>query len=135
MSEPRQQTVAGASELEGVGIHTGEPARIRFLSAEVDTGIRFRRTDLDGDPEIVASLEAVRDTELGTTLAADGAEARTVEHVLSAVAALGIDNLVIEMTGPEVPILDGSFRPFLDVLREAGIREQDRPARVWEISR
>jgi UDP-3-O-[3-hydroxymyristoyl] N-acetylglucosamine deacetylase/3-hydroxyacyl-[acyl-carrier-protein] dehydratase len=135
MSEPLQQTVAGTAELEGIGIHTGEASCVRFVPADPDTGIRFRRTDLDGRPEITASLETVRDTELGTTLAADGAEARTVEHVLSAVAALGIDNLVIEMTGPEVPIMDGSFHPFVERLLEVGIRAQERPARIWEVAR
>ena len=135
MSEPKQQTLARAAELKGTGIHTGEPAGVRFLPAPVDSGIRFRRTDLESGPEIPAALDHVGDTTLGTTLEVDGVEARTVEHVLSAVGALEIDNLVIEMSGPEVPIMDGSFRPFVDALREAGIEEQDATARVWELSK
>ncbi|MGK7313482.1 MAG: bifunctional UDP-3-O-[3-hydroxymyristoyl] N-acetylglucosamine deacetylase/3-hydroxyacyl-ACP dehydratase [Candidatus Longimicrobiales bacterium M2_2A_002] len=133
MSES-QHTLATPTSLEGIGVHTGEPAAIRFLPADPDTGVRFRRMDLDGTPEVKASLDHVQDTELGTTLADGGAEARTVEHVLSTIAALELDNVVIEMTGPEVPILDGSFRPFMDALSEAGVVEQDRPARVWDLS-
>jgi UDP-3-O-[3-hydroxymyristoyl] N-acetylglucosamine deacetylase/3-hydroxyacyl-[acyl-carrier-protein] dehydratase len=135
MSESKQRTLAGTAELEGAGIHTGEPARIRFVPADPETGIRFRRMDVDGRPEVPASLDHVGDTELGTTLVADGVEARTVEHVLAAVAALGIDNLVLEISGPEVPIMDGSFRPFLEALTGAGVVEQDAEARVWELSK
>ena len=121
--------------MSGTGIHTGESARIRFLPAEPGTGIRFRRADLEGAPEIAATLDNVQETELGTTLAVDGAEARTVEHVLCAVAALQIDNVIIELDGPEVPIMDGSFRPFVDALREAGVEEQEAEARVWELAK
>ncbi|MDX1674246.1 MAG: bifunctional UDP-3-O-[3-hydroxymyristoyl] N-acetylglucosamine deacetylase/3-hydroxyacyl-ACP dehydratase [Longimicrobiales bacterium] len=134
MSES-QQTLAESTELEGVGVHTGQPATVRFVPADPDTGIRFRRVDLDGTPEVRASLDSVSDTELGTTLADGAAEARTVEHLLSAIAALEIDNVVVEMSGPEVPILDGSFRPFLDALGGVGVVEQDRPARIWELSK
>jgi UDP-3-O-[3-hydroxymyristoyl] N-acetylglucosamine deacetylase/3-hydroxyacyl-[acyl-carrier-protein] dehydratase len=134
MSE-RQQTLAEPVDLEGIGIHTGAPAAIRFVPAEVDTGVRFRRVDLAGTPEVQASLTNVQDTELGTTLADGPAEARTVEHVLAAVAAQRLDNLVIELSGPEAPILDGSFQPFLEALASAGTAEQDRPARVWDLSR
>ena len=134
MSEPKQQTIAGAAELEGIGIHTGEPAHLRFLPAAESVGIRFRRTDLDGHPEIPAEIDNVHDTELGTTLALDGAEARTVEHVLAAVGALRLDNLLIEISGPEVPIMDGSFLPFMEALEQADVVEQEAPARVLELS-
>ncbi len=133
MKEP-QKTLAEAAALEGAGVHTGRPANIRFLPADPDTGVVFRRTDLDGDPEVKASLRHVQDTDLGTTLADGKAEARTVEHVLAAIAALELDNVIVEMTGPEVPILDGSFQPFMDALSEAGIVDQDRPARIWDLS-
>jgi UDP-3-O-[3-hydroxymyristoyl] N-acetylglucosamine deacetylase/3-hydroxyacyl-[acyl-carrier-protein] dehydratase len=135
MSKPKQQTLAGPAALEGIGIHTGEPASVRFLPGEVDSGIRFRRSDLDGAPEIPASLDAVQDTELGTTLAVDGVEARTVEHVLAAVAALQVDNVIIELEGPEIPIMDGSFLPFVEAIREAGVEEQPADARYWELSK
>ena len=134
MSQPKQQTLSGTVELEGAGIHTGEPARIRFAPAEPGSGIRFVRTDLPGAPAIPATLDHVRDTDLGTTLAAGDADAKTVEHVLAAVGALLLDNVVIEMSGPEVPIMDGSFQPFLDALRRVGVEEQDAPARVFTLS-
>ncbi|MFW5947906.1 MAG: UDP-3-O-acyl-N-acetylglucosamine deacetylase, partial [Gemmatimonadota bacterium] len=133
MSE-RQQTLAGPTTLEGTGIHTGQPATVRFVPADPDTGLRFRRTDLRGEPEIRVTLDNVGDTDLGTTLAEEGAEARTVEHVLAAVTALQLDNLIMELSGPEVPILDGSFRPFVDALSKAGLSEQDRPVRTWDLS-
>jgi UDP-3-O-acyl N-acetylglucosamine deacetylase len=131
----RQQTLSRAAELSGTGIHTGQAATVRFVPAAPDSGIRFRRLDLEGAPEIPATLPNVQGTDLGTTLAVDGAEARTVEHLLAAVAALQVDNVVVELTGPEVPIMDGSFRPFVDALLEAGIEEQDAEARIWELSK
>jgi len=134
MSDGKQRTVASTVELEGTGLHSGERARLRFLPADADTGIRFRRTDLDGAPEVPVSLENVRGTELGTTLGVGTTEVRTVEHVLAGVGAVGLDNAVIEMTGPEVPILDGSFLPFLDALEEAGLTEQDAAVHVWAVS-
>ena len=135
MNEPKQQTIAGTAELEGAGIHTGKPARLRFTPAEPDEGIRFVRTDVDGAPVIPASLENVRDTDLGTTLAVGEVEAKTVEHVLAAVGALQVDNVTIEMSGPEVPIMDGSFLPFMEALTGAGVVEQDAPARVLTFDR
>src|SRR5690606_33241236 len=113
----------------------GEPARVAFRPAEEGAGIRFRRADLAGAPEIPASLAHVVATDRGTSVAAGDARVDTVEHVLAAVAACSIDNLVIELTGPEVPIGDGSFRPFLDVLVRAGTAQQASPARVLRIDR
>lgn len=135
MSENKQQTIRGTPELTGTGIHTGGPARIRFVGAEPDTGLRFRRVDLAGAPEVAATLDNVEGTDLGTTLAADGTEVRTVEHVLAAVASLQIDNLIIELDGPETPIMDGSFRPFVDALRQAGIDAQNADVRIWELAK
>jgi UDP-3-O-[3-hydroxymyristoyl] N-acetylglucosamine deacetylase / 3-hydroxyacyl-[acyl-carrier-protein] dehydratase len=134
MSAPKQQTLAGSAELEGIGLHTAAPARLRFLPAAAGTGLRFRRTDLDGSPEIEVTLDNITGTDLGTTLGAGDAEVRTVEHLLAAAGAIGLDNAVIEIDGPEVPIMDGSFRSFLDALGAAGLEEQDAAARVWEVS-
>ncbi|HUE77468.1 MAG TPA: bifunctional UDP-3-O-[3-hydroxymyristoyl] N-acetylglucosamine deacetylase/3-hydroxyacyl-ACP dehydratase [Longimicrobiales bacterium] len=134
MSGPKQQTLAGTAELEGAGIHTGKPAHLRFVPAEAGAGIRFIRTDLDGKPEIPATLAHVRDTDLGTTLAAGEAEAKTVEHVLAAVGALRIDNVTIEISGPEVPIMDGSFLPFMEALERVGVEEQAERAEVLRIA-
>jgi UDP-3-O-[3-hydroxymyristoyl] N-acetylglucosamine deacetylase / 3-hydroxyacyl-[acyl-carrier-protein] dehydratase len=129
----QQQTLAGEASLEGVGLHHGAAATLRFLPAPPGTGVRFRRVDLAGSPEIPATLEAVGATDRNTTLTAGGATVSTVEHLLAAVVACGIDNLVIEIDGPEVPIGDGSFVPFFGRLRSAGVQQQDQPARVLEL--
>ncbi len=130
MTAPRQQTLAAEAEFEGIGLHTGATARVRFRPAPAGSGIRFRRVDLDGEPEIPADLDHVSSTDRGTSLAAGEAVVRTVEHLLAAVAALGIDNLRVDVSGPEIPIGDGSFRPFYDVLARAGTEAQDENARV-----
>ncbi|MDQ6717604.1 MAG: bifunctional UDP-3-O-[3-hydroxymyristoyl] N-acetylglucosamine deacetylase/3-hydroxyacyl-ACP dehydratase [Gemmatimonadota bacterium] len=117
----RRTTIARETSLEGIGLHLGVQCRITFKPSREPSGILFRRSDLDGAPEIKAHVSQVgaseRRTQLGT-----GAEAvHTVEHVLAAIAGLGIDDLVIEMDAPEPPILDGSAGPFLRALREAGL--------------
>lgn len=135
MTSPRQQTLASEAGFEGIGLHTGESARVRFLPAPEGTGIRFRRVDLEGSPEIPADIDFVVATDRGTSLAKGEARVDTVEHLLAAVVASGIDNLWIEIDGPEVPIGDGSFAPFHEVLSGAGVVEQDAPARVLEVER
>jgi UDP-3-O-[3-hydroxymyristoyl] N-acetylglucosamine deacetylase / 3-hydroxyacyl-[acyl-carrier-protein] dehydratase len=128
-----QQTPGAEAGIEGVGLHTGTTARLRFLPAAPGTGIRFRRSDLPGAPEIPADLQHVAATDRNTTLAAGDARVATVEHVLAAVFACELDNVVIELDGPEVPIADGSFGPFLETLRRVGVRTQGVPARVLEL--
>ena len=128
-----QRTLAGSFRMTGTGVHSGASVSIAFHPAEPDTGIRFRRTDLDGSPEIPADLEHVVDTELGTSLGVDGARVQTVEHVLAALAALGIDNAVLELEGPEPPIGDGSFADYLDGLEGVGAVEQEPRARVISV--
>ena len=135
MTVPRQQTLAAEAEFEGVGLHTGQPARMRFRPAEPGTGVRFRRVDLDGEPEIPADLDHVSGTDRGTSLAVGEAVVHTVEHVMAAVSACGIDNLWIDVDGPELPIGDGSFRPFFDVLIRAGVVTQDAPAKIITLDR
>lgn len=129
-----QQTIGSETTFEGTGLHTGETARLRFLPAEPGTGVRFRRTDLDGAPEIPATLDCVASTDRSTGLAAGEARVTTVEHLLAAVGACVLDNLVIEIDGPEVPIADGSFAPFFELLRAAGTLTQGAPARVLELA-
>jgi UDP-3-O-[3-hydroxymyristoyl] N-acetylglucosamine deacetylase/3-hydroxyacyl-[acyl-carrier-protein] dehydratase len=130
MSSPNQQTIASDASIEGVGLHTGKSTRVQFRPAPPGTGIRFHRMDLEGEPEIPVGLEHVESTDRGTTLGVGEARAHTVEHLLAAVGALGIDNLHVDLTGPEVPIVDGSFQPFCEVLRDAGLEESDEPAHV-----
>ncbi len=120
MSHARQQTIGAEASLEGIGLHTGETARLRFLPALADAGVRFRRVDIESCPEIEATLERVSSTDRGTTLGAGEAQVQTVEHLLAAAGALQLDNLVVEVDGREIPIVDGSFKPFFEVLRRAG---------------
>jgi UDP-3-O-[3-hydroxymyristoyl] N-acetylglucosamine deacetylase / 3-hydroxyacyl-[acyl-carrier-protein] dehydratase len=130
MTAPRQQTIAEAGTIEGIGLHSGQKARLRLLPAAAGQGVRFRRTDVEGSPEVPALLEHVAGTDRGTSLSKGGATVHTVEHLLAAVGALQIDNLTIEIAGPEVPIGDGSFRPFVDVLLGCGLRALDADAKV-----
>lgn len=131
MSNPveQQNTIARPVGIRGIGLHTGDDCRLTFLPAEADAGYLFRRIDLPGKPEIRPLAENVTDTSRGTTIAADGAEVHTVEHILSALSGLGIDNAVIELDNHEPPVVDGSSRPFVGVLREAGRVTQDAPRR------
>jgi UDP-3-O-[3-hydroxymyristoyl] N-acetylglucosamine deacetylase/3-hydroxyacyl-[acyl-carrier-protein] dehydratase len=134
MSAARQQTVASEAFLEGVGLHTGESARVRFRASPPDSGVRFRRVDIESCPEVEATLDHVASTDRGTTLGVGDARVHTVEHLLAAAGALRLDNLIVEVDGPEVPIGDGSFQPFFDVLQEAGIETQDAPATELTLS-
>jgi len=133
MSE-RQRTLADPVELSGIGVHSGAHSTVRVLPAEADTGIRFRRVDLEGAPEVPADLAHVVDTRLGTSLGVDGVEVLTVEHLLAGLAASYVDNAVVEIDGPEPPIRDGSFADFQRAVAEAGVRELDAEARVIEVS-
>jgi UDP-3-O-[3-hydroxymyristoyl] N-acetylglucosamine deacetylase/3-hydroxyacyl-[acyl-carrier-protein] dehydratase len=130
----KQQTIAEGATLEGVGLHTGQDARLTFVPGAVDAGIVFVRKDLSGAPEVRAIADNVTGTDRGTRLAVGEAAVHTVEHLLAAVGALGIDNLRVELDGPEIPILDGSFRPFFDALQGAGLREQDASAKVLVVT-
>jgi UDP-3-O-[3-hydroxymyristoyl] N-acetylglucosamine deacetylase/3-hydroxyacyl-[acyl-carrier-protein] dehydratase len=130
----KQQTIAAQATLEGIGLHTGKNAQLRFLPADANAGIRFRRTDLKDSQDIPARLDHVVSTDRGTSLAAGEARVHTVEHLLAAVVARQVDNLVIEIDGPEIPILDGSFKPFFDVLQKVPVQQQDERAQVVELT-
>ncbi len=127
---PRQRTIREERELGGIGLHTGKATRIRLRPAEANTGIVLRRVDLDGSPEVPATVDSVHSTDRGTTLARGDVLVHTVEHMLAAVAAHQVDNLVIDIEGIEPPAGDGSARPYEALITSAGIREQDAPARV-----
>ena len=127
----KQQTLAGPVELAGNGLHSGSSARIVFRPAPPNHGVVFRRTDLDGSSDIEAKVQNVVEVERGTVLEQDGTRVRTVEHVLSAVAALEIDNVLIEVDGEEPPAGDGSAAPFAALLREGGIESQSSNAPEW----
>jgi UDP-3-O-[3-hydroxymyristoyl] N-acetylglucosamine deacetylase / 3-hydroxyacyl-[acyl-carrier-protein] dehydratase len=133
MDPHKQRTLAREVALEGVGVHSGVSARIRFAPAASGSGIRFTRSDLEGAPEIPADLDHVIATELGTTLGAGEAQVHTVEHVLAALVAASVDNVLIDLSGPETPIRDGSFEDYHRALRDCGTVEQDLPAKVLAV--
>lgn len=130
-----QQTVRSPALYGGVGVHTGAYTRVSVRPAPADAGIVFVRTDLrDRDNRIVATGEAVCKTQLGTVIGnAAGVTVSTIEHLMSAFAMLGVDNAVVELDGPEMPIMDGSAEPFVRVLDRVGLRTQDAPRRYIEI--
>jgi UDP-3-O-[3-hydroxymyristoyl] N-acetylglucosamine deacetylase / 3-hydroxyacyl-[acyl-carrier-protein] dehydratase len=130
----RQHTIQRESSLEGVGLHTGKPVTITFTPAPPDHGIRFQRIDLPEKPVVKADPAMVLSTNRGTTLSYEGAVVSTVEHALSALYGMEIDNVLIQINGPEVPIMDGSARYFVEALERAGREEQDAPREVLEIS-
>jgi len=130
VAEARQRTLQFKAVVEGVGLHSGRPVRLTLLPAPVDSGILFTRTDLPHAVEIPARAEFVVDTTLNTTLGKDGVRIGTVEHLLSALYGFGVDNVRVELDGPEVPILDGSAFPFVQLLEKAGVREQKAPRKV-----
>jgi UDP-3-O-[3-hydroxymyristoyl] N-acetylglucosamine deacetylase/3-hydroxyacyl-[acyl-carrier-protein] dehydratase len=126
-----RRTVAGTAVRTGVGLHLGEPCTLTFRPAVARSGLRFRRVDRPGTPEIRVHASAAVASERRTVLGAGDDAVHTVEHVLAAVVALGVDDLVIEMDGPEPPIMDGSAAPFLDALLEAGITSSDGGEVEW----
>jgi len=119
-----QKTIKKSVSISGVGLHTGLEVTLTFHPAPINFGRKFRRTDLEGQPEIEAVVENVTETARGTTLERNGGKVQTVEHVLAAAAGLGIDNLLIDVDQAETPIMDGSSRFFVEALRKAGIQEQ-----------
>ncbi len=123
----RQRTLKNVIRATGVGLHTGKKIYLTLRPAAVDTGIVFRRTDLDTPVDIRASAENVGDTTLSTTLVSGDVRISTVEHLLSAFAGLGIDNAWVDLSAAEVPIMDGSAGPFVFLIQSAGIEEQDAP--------
>lgn len=129
----RQRTLKNVIRATGVGLHTGEKVYLTLRPAAPDTGIIFRRIDFDDPVVIPVAPYNVGDTTLNTTLAADGASVSTVEHLLSAMAGLGIDNAYVDLSAPEVPIMDGSAGPFVFLIQSAGIAEQEVAKRFIRI--
>lgn len=128
-----QRTIKMPVEATGVGLHTGVPVRLTLRPAPENTGISIRRTDLAGTQAFRIAPELVVDTRLCSALEYHGSKVATVEHLMSALAGLGIDNLHIELDGPEVPILDGSAAPFVYLLQSAGFEPQRAPKRFIQV--
>ncbi|MDT8404327.1 UDP-3-O-acyl-N-acetylglucosamine deacetylase [Sulfuriflexus sp.] len=131
----KQRTLKNVIRATGVGLHTGEKIYLTLRPAAPDTGIVFRRVDLDTPVDIPARPEYVSDTQLCTTVCKDNVRVSTVEHLLSAMAGLGIDNAYIDLSAAEVPIMDGSAGPFVFLIQSAGIEEQNAAKRFVRIKR
>jgi len=129
----KQQTIKRPVTLSGVGLHTGVKVNMTFVPAPINHGIIFQRTDLPGQPTVEADVDYVVDLSRGTTIEKNGARVNTVEHTLAALVGLQIDNIMIQLDGPEPPIMDGSSKPFVDILEEAGMDEQNALRNFYEI--
>jgi UDP-3-O-[3-hydroxymyristoyl] N-acetylglucosamine deacetylase len=129
----RQRTLKNVISATGIGLHTGDKVYMTLRPAVADTGIVFRRVDLPQAADIKADPYAVGDTRLASCLEKDGAVVGTVEHLMSALAGLGVDNLFVDLSAPEVPIMDGSAGPFVFLLQSAGIEEQNAAKRFIRI--
>ena len=128
-----QQTVKKSYSFEGKGLHTGRIARMTIKPAPADTGILFRRTDLGEDATVAALAENVSNTARSTTISSGEASVSTIEHILSALTGMGVDNALIEIDNIEVPILDGSAKPYIDAIWKDGFQDQDVPRRYVEL--
>jgi UDP-3-O-[3-hydroxymyristoyl] N-acetylglucosamine deacetylase len=131
----KQRTLKNAIQATGVGLHTGEKVYMTLHPSAPDTGVVFRRTDLDPVVEIRAMAKNVGDTTLSTTLMKDDVRVSTIEHLMSALAGMGIDNVTIDVSAAEIPIMDGSAAPFVFLIQSAGIEEQDAPKKFVRIKR
>lgn len=129
----KQRTIEKTVSLQGVGLHTGQHVILSFHPAPENHGYKFQRTDLDGQPIVNADVSRVVSTQRGTVIKSGDAQISTIEHVLSALSGLQIDNVLIQVDGPEVPIMDGSAAAFVDLLQQAGIQEQEEEREYFEI--
>ncbi len=129
-----QQTIRQRVDVVGIGLHSGKPSRLHFIPAPPDSGVHFIRSDLPGKPHLQVDARRVAATSYATTLGGADFKVGTVEHCLSALSALRIDNLFIELEGPEIPIMDGSAGPFLDAIQSVGCIEQEQPRKYCYIT-
>ncbi len=130
-----QRTLNNVIRATGVGLHTGEKVYLTLRPAPINTGIVFRRVDLDPVVELSATPDRVGDTRLSTSLKEGDVSVSTIEHLMSALAGLGIDNIYVELTSPEVPIMDGSAAPFVFLLQSAGVAEQEAPKKFIRVKK
>jgi UDP-3-O-[3-hydroxymyristoyl] N-acetylglucosamine deacetylase len=131
----KQRTIKNLVKTTGVGLHSGTKVELTLRPAAPDTGIQFRRVDLDPVVELPMIATGVGDTRMASTLTKDGAKVSTVEHLLSACAGLGIDNLIIDLTAEEIPIMDGSASSFVFLLQQAGLQEQNAPKKFIRVKK
>ncbi len=133
MSATTQHTLAGSAKIEGTSLHTGQKVTLTLKPAPTGHGFKFRRIDLPDQPFIAADVDKVQTVERATTLAEGSVKVHTVEHLISALTGMGVDNALIEMDSNEPPIGDGSSWPFVEMIKKAGVVAQDAPRKVWEI--
>ena len=131
----KQRTLRNPIKAVGIGLHTGKNITMELLPADINTGINFIRKDVDEDLLIPAIAENVGDTSLSTALIKDDVKISTIEHLLSAIAGLGVDNCLIKVDGPEVPIMDGSSSPFVFLIQSAGLEDQDALKRFIKVKK
>ncbi len=131
----KQQTISQAISYEGAGLHSGLPVQMRILPSEPNTGITFVRTDLPGTPSVKADIRNVTNTMRATTLEEGEAKVFTVEHILAAFYGMAIDNCIIELNSPEPPIADGGSATFVQLIKEAGIIEQEADRQVYVVKK
>ncbi len=127
ISLSHQRTLEQSVGCSGIGLHTGERVEMTLRPAPANSGVTFRRMDLHGSPVIEARPANVTDTQYATTIAKNGVSVKTIEHLMSALGVMGVDNVQVDLTGPEVPILDGSAAPFVEIIQQAGLRRQFAP--------
>lgn len=129
----KQHTIKRPISISGVGLHTGVKVNMTFLPAGTNHGIKFQRVDLEGQPIVEADVDYVVDLSRGTTIEKNGARVNTVEHTLAALIGLQVDNVLIQLDGPETPIMDGSSQPFVEAIEEAGLEEQNALRNFFEV--
>src|SRR5215216_8190896 len=127
-----QQTIGKVAGFTGTALHTGEKVTLRLQAAPVDHGIKFRRKDLQDEPTIDAKIENLKTVERATTIGEGSVRVHTVEHVLAALSAMGVDNAIVEMDANEPPIGDGSAQPYVDLIKRAGVAVQEEPRKFFD---
>src|SRR5690554_6150330 len=129
----KQRTIKAPVTISGVGLHTGKHVTMTLKPAPENHWYKFRRVDLPDQPTVLTDVDNVSDTSRGTTISQNGASVSTIEHLLAALVGLQVDNVLIDIDGPEVPIMDGSSYPFVEVLQQTGFQEQEVDRDYFEI--
>src|SRR5438045_4908818 len=133
MSSEPQQTLTRSASVSGTSLHTGEKVTIKLQPAPVDSGIKFKRRDLQDEPIIDATIANLKTVERATTIGEGSVRVHTVEHILSSLAAMGVDNAIVEMDANEPPIGDGSARLYVDLIKKDGVITQEMPRSMFEV--
>src|ERR1041385_2368306 len=133
MSSELQQTLAKSASVSGTSLHTGEKVTLKLQPGPVDSGIKFKRRDLQDEPTIDATIANLKTVERATTIGEGSVRVHTVEHILSSLVAIGVDNAVVEMGANDPPIGEGSARPYVELIKKAGIVPQETPRKFFDV--